>query len=136
MSFDVFLQCFAGEPTGISRAVVRNLFPVVEENSERDSWSVHYDRMNSCRIQVTPAKSNAELITSLGVNRPCGNVRFWESVLAILRMGPVILYWPGGGPLVGSERAVEELPQEIAESLGQARCVNSAQEIIEAIRES
>jgi hypothetical protein len=136
MSFDVYLQCFAGEPPGIPRAAVRALFPIVEESSEADSWSVHYDRANSCKIRVHPAKSNPELITSLSVNRPCGDVRFWESVLAILRMGPVILYWPGGGPLVGSESVAVELPREIAESLGQPLCVGSAQEIMDAIRAS
>ncbi len=136
MSFDIYLQCIAGEPPGISRAAVRALFPVVEESSEPDYWSVRYDRANSCTIRVTPAKSNRDLITSLGVNRPCGDVRFWESVLAILRMGPVILYWPGGGPLVGSDLVAAEFPPEIAESLGQPRCVGSAQEIMDAIRES
>jgi hypothetical protein len=32
--------------------------------------------------------SNDRLITSLCVHRPCGDVRFWESVLTILRMVP------------------------------------------------
>lgn len=136
MSFDVYLQCFAGEPPGIPKAAVRALFPIVEDGSEPDYWSVRYDRANSCKIHVDPAKSNPELITSLAVNRPCGDVRFWESVLAILRMGRVILYWPGGGPLVGSESAADELPREIAESLGQPLCVGSAQEIMDAIRAS
>jgi hypothetical protein len=136
MSFDVFLQCFGGDPTGVSRFAVRALFPIVEEGSEENGWSVCYDRANSCRIRVIPARSNRELITSLSVNRPCGDVRFWESVLAILRMGPMMLYWPGGGPLVGSEARVAEFPEEIAESLGQPLCVGSAQEIMDAIRES
>ncbi len=136
VSFDIYFQCVAGDPPGISRAAVRALFPIVEESSELDFWSVCYDRANSCTIHVTPAKANRDLITSLSVNRPCGDVRFWESVLAILKMGPVILYWPGGGPLVGSDRVAAEFPLEIAESLGQPICVSSAQEIMDAIRES
>jgi len=136
MSFDVYLQCVAGDPPGISRAAIRALFPIVEESSERDYWSVRYDRANSCKIQVTPAKTNNGLVTSLGVNRPCGERRFWEAVLEILKMGPVILYWPGGGPLVGRESVAAEFPQEIAESLGRPEWVSSAQEIMDAIRES
>ena len=135
MSFDIYLQCVAGDPVGISRTAVRALFPV-DENSAPDYWSVFYDRSNSCKINITPSKSNNELITSLAVNRPCGDVRFWESVLAILKMGPVMVYWPGGGPLVGSELAAAEFPAEIAESLGQPRSVDSAQEIMGAIRAS
>jgi hypothetical protein len=135
MSFDIYLQCVAGEPVGIPRSAVRALFPV-DENSAPDYWRVFYDGSNSCKINITPSKSDNELITSLAVNRPCGDVRFWESVLAILKMGPVMLYWPGGGPLVGTERAAAEFPAEIAESLGQPNCVGSAHEIMDAIRAS
>jgi hypothetical protein len=136
MSFDVYLQCFAGEPVGIPRAGVRALFPIVEEKSEPDYWSVHYDPANSCKINVTPSESDSELITSLSVNRPCGDLRFWESVLAILRMGPVVLYWPGGGPVVSGDEVAADLPLEIVESLGQPLAVNSAQAIVDAIQAS
>lgn len=141
MSFEVYLQCFAGERSaggrpGISRSAVRALFPVVEKSSEPDYWSVHYDPANSCDISVTPAQSNDELITALCVHRPCGDVRFWKSVLTILRMGPVMLYWPGGGPLIANELAADEIPQELVEWLGHAKCVQSAEEIMGAIRES
>ena len=136
MSFDIYLQCFAGEPTGIARAKVRALFPIVEDKSEPDYWSVHYDPANSCKINVTPSTSDNELLTSLSVNRPCGDLRFWESVLAILKLGPVILYWPGGGPLVAGDAIAAEVPLEIVESLGQPLAVSSAQEIVDAIRAS
>jgi hypothetical protein len=136
MGFEVYLQCFAGEPPGIPRAAVRALFPIIEESSQRDFWDVHYDHTNSCKIGVTASDSDEEFITGLCVYRPCGDVGFWDSVLAILRMGPVILYWPGGGPLVGSESVANELPREIMESLGQAKYVSSAQGIIDAVRAS
>jgi hypothetical protein len=119
---------------GIPRASLRALFPV-DDKSALDYWSVFYDRANSCNINLTPSKSDSELITSLAVNRPCGDVRFWESILAILRMGPVMLYWPGGGPLVAGA-ALAEFPPEIAESLGQPTAVDSAQQIMDAIRAS
>lgn len=136
MSFDVFLQCVAGDPLGVPRAAVRALFPIMEEGSEPDCWHVRYGPADWCEIQVTEAKSNHELITSLSVNRPCGDIRFWESVLAILKMGPVILYWMGGGPLVGSQATADKFPEETAESLGQPSCVRSAQEILDAIHQS
>jgi hypothetical protein len=136
MGFEVYLQCFAGEPPGISRAAVRALFPIIEESSALDYWSVQYGPADSCRIGATPSETDAELITSLCVYRPCGEVQFWESVLAILRMGPAMLYWPGGGPVVASPMRADGFPDEIAESLGQPLCVGSAQEIMDAIRES
>jgi hypothetical protein len=136
MGFDVYLQCFAGEPLGISRAAIRALFPIDEENSEPDYWSIHYSPTDSCKISVTASESDAKLITSLCVYRPCGEARFWESVLSVLRMGPVMLYWPGGGPVVASQMAANEFPREIAESLGQPLNVTSAREIMDAIRAS
>jgi hypothetical protein len=136
MGFEVYLQCFAGEPPGISRAAIRGLFPIVEKTSEQDYWGVQYGSSDSCNIRVTASESDAELLTSFCIYRPCGDVRFWESVLAILRMGPVMLYWPGGGPLVASTARSNEFPQEIAESLGQPLSVNSAHEIMDAIRAS
>jgi hypothetical protein len=136
MSFDIYLQCFAGEPLGIARAQLRSLFPVVDEKSEPDYWNVFYDRLNSCMINVTPAKSDDELVTSIAINRPCGDVRFWDSILAILRIGPVMMYWPGGGPLVSSETFATGFPAEIIEALGQPTAVNSAQQILDAIRAS
>jgi hypothetical protein len=133
MSFDVFLQCYAGEPLGVPRRAVRALFPIVEDASEPDHWRVRYDSASWCTITVAPAKSDSELITSLCVNRPCGEPQFWESMLTILRMGSVILYWPGGGPVVAGQASAKELPLEIVESLGKPLSVDSAQEIIDAI---
>lgn len=51
-------------------------------------------------------------------------------------MGPVMLYWPGGGPLIANELAADALPQELVDWLSQAKCVQSAQQIMEAIHAS
>jgi hypothetical protein len=136
VGFEVYLQCFVGEPPGISRAAVRALFPIDEECTEPDYWSVSYDRANSCHIRVTPGHSNDGRITALCVYRPCSDIRFWESILSILKMGPVMLYWPGGGPLIANELAADALPQELVEWLGHAKCVQSAQQIMDAIHAS
>ena len=136
MSFDIYLQCVAGDPPGISRAAVRALFPIVEKSSEPDYWSVYYDPANSCKIGITPTEHSRELITLLCVNRPCGVLPFWEAVLGVLKLGPMILFWPGGGPLAASEFVAAGLAPEMVESLGRPKCVRSAQEIIDAIRES
>jgi hypothetical protein len=136
MGFEIYLQCFAvGQPSGIPRAAVRALF-AIGEDSQRDYWSVQYGHADSCKIRVTGSESDQELVTSLCVYRPCGDIRFWESVLAILRMGPVMLYWPGGGPVVASPIETDEFPREMADSLGEQLCVGSTQEILNAIRAS
>jgi hypothetical protein len=83
---------------------------------------------------VTASDSDKELVTALCIHRPCGDARFWEAVLSILRMGSVILYFPGmETPLVASEWVASDLPNGMVESVGQPRCVGSAQEILDAI---
>jgi|SRR5271165_1301908 len=137
MGFEVYLQCYRdGKPAGIPRGPVRALFPIVEEESEPNYWSVHYGPADSCKIGVTPLASNHELIESLCVYRPCGDLRMWEALLSILKMGSVILYFPGGESLLmASESAAADLPKELVESMG-PRCVHSAQEILEIIHKA
>jgi hypothetical protein len=136
MGFEIFFQCFAGgQSAGIPRATLRELFPVVEQESDRDHWRIRYGPEDSSTIGVTPDESDAELISAFYIDRPCGAAHLWEAVLSVLRMGSVMLFFPGEGPvLVGSERAVADLPPEVIETMGPPRCVKSTQEILDAIR--
>jgi hypothetical protein len=136
MGFELYLQCFAsGRPAGIPRAAVRALFPVVEEESEPDYWRVRYDPTNTCTIGVTSVDADPTRAGSLCIYRPCGDMRLFDAVLSVLRMGSVILYFPGvAAPLVASESVAADLPQELVDSMGQPRCMRSAQEILDIIR--
>jgi hypothetical protein len=97
MGFEVFVRCLDDDYSlAMPRAAVRALFPIVEEESEPDRWSVRYDSKNSCDISVTTHPSNDGRLTFLTVDRPCGDVRLWESLFAILKMGKVAIYFPGG----------------------------------------
>jgi hypothetical protein len=138
LSFDVFLQCFkGGEPAGIPRVVVRPLFPVDESRSEPDYWCVCYDDLNSCHISVYSLPSDPLLLESLCVFRPCGDLRLWEALLAVLRLGSVVLYFPGNAPpLVASKAAGEQLPADMVEAVGQPRVVTSGKEIVEIIKQA
>jgi hypothetical protein len=136
MGFELYLRCYAGgQPFGLPRADVRALFPIEEKESKRDSWSIRYDGQNACRIGITAADSDGEEITSLCVDRPCSDLRLYEALLSILRMGSVVLYFPGEAPpLVASDSAVVDLPQDAIESLGRPKTVQSAEEILDIIR--
>jgi hypothetical protein len=136
LSFEVFVQCFErGEPAGVPRAAVRPLFPVVEGESEPDYWAVRYDDLNSRHIGVRPLASEASLVESLCVHRPCGDARLWDTLLAVLRLGSLVLYYPGNAPpLVASESVWKHLPADMVEAMGPPRTVRSGQEIVEAIQ--
>jgi len=136
MGFELYLQCYlGGQPSGMPKPGVRALFPVVEEESEPNHWRVRYDSTNTCTVGVTPVKNDPSRIESLCIHRPCGDLRLFESVLAILRMGSVVLVFPGDAPpLVASTSVTTDLPKDLVESMGPPKCVHSAQEILEVIR--
>src|SRR5579859_2429236 len=110
MSFEVYLQCVgARAKIGISRVAVRSLFPIVENESERDYWRLQYDDLNSCHIGVTPASHDSGALESFYVERPCGDVRLWEALLAVLKMGSVVMFWPGSPPVVANGAVAADL---------------------------
>jgi len=135
MSFEVYLQCFGEtERTGISRAVVRSLFPVIEEESQPDRWRVRYDDLNSCDVSVSAIPSDKEFLDSLAVWRPCGDPRLWEALIGLLRTGSVFICWPGSPPIVAGDHVSSSLPNDIADSLGPPRSVCSAEDVFRLLR--
>jgi hypothetical protein len=135
MSFEVYLQCFGeSERSGISRVAVRRLFPVLEEESEPDYWHILYDPTNSCCIAVTALDSDKAMLTSLCIHRPCADLRLWEGLFAILRMGAVVGFWPDGPPIVAEDTIGANLPKEIIDALGLPRTVRSAAEILRLLK--
>ena len=137
MGFEVYVQCF-GESvgSGISRAAVRRLFPVIEQESEPDYWRIHYDQTNSCTIAVTPIPSDKERLKSLFVERPCGDLRLWDALLSVLRMGRVVIFWPGSPPIVSDAVLASELPKDMTNALGRVRIVTSGEDFLSLLRET
>ncbi len=137
MGFEVFLDCFGEtKALGISRALVRSFFPVVEGESEPDYWQVRYDKKNRCQIGVTPLASDREMLAGLFVNRPCADLKLWEGLVRILRMGCVVIFWPGGPPVVAEGTSTSDLPQDMIDSIGEPRRVSSAAELLRLVQNS
>jgi hypothetical protein len=137
MSFEVYVQCFGeNESTGIPRAVVRSLFPIIPAESKPDFWRARYDAQNSCHISVTALPSNKEMLKSFCVERPCGDSRLWEALITVLRMGSIVMFWPGGPPIVSDESVSSKLPHIIINALGTTRAVSSAGDLLRLLRET
>ncbi len=137
MSFDLFFQPVTrGEPLGISRAELRSLFPILEDQSKPDYWKIQYDSLNACHIGLTASPSSIDLLSAFYVERPCADPQFWEAVFRVLVSGPIVLYFPGGPPIVARMEFATGLQQDVLSSLGEPRCVHSASEIQKIIRES
>jgi hypothetical protein len=136
MSFDLYFQPVVhGEPLKISRTELRSLFPVIEKESEPDYWKIRYDSLNIRHIGVKASTSASDLLASFHVERPCGDPRLWEALFRVLNWGPIVLYFPGGPPIVASDEVAAALPKGATGSPGQPRRVCSAVEIRKIIRE-
>lgn len=137
MGFEVYLECFdENERTGIPRAAVRALFPIVDAESSIDFWRVRYDAKNSCDIGVTAIATDHDRLKSLYVDRPCEERLLWEGLLAVLRMGSMVMFWPGGPLVVADESVAARVPHALRESMGEPKLANTSEKLQKLVQES
>lgn len=137
MGFEVYVQWFGGSAESrIPVAAVRALFPIVEAESEPTLWRVRYDASNSCEIGITALESDVDKLESLYVDRPCVHPGLWHALSSLLRMGRVVIFWPGGPPVVADAATGATLPREMLGSLGPPRTIQSGEELRLLVNES
>jgi len=135
VGFEVYLECFGEtQRTGIPRVAVRSLFPVVEQESEPDYWRLRYDKTNSCEIAVTPLKSDSKMLAGLLVDCPCVHLDLWKGLLRVLQMGSVVMFWPGGPPVLAEGGPASDLPKGMIDSIGPPKFADSADELLRLVR--
>jgi hypothetical protein len=69
------------------------------------------------------------------VERPCGDPRLWNAVYEVLKIGEVVLFFPGGPLIVAKENADRTLPEEMVEGMGEPVSVESGEAIVKIVRE-
>jgi hypothetical protein len=105
-----FISCFGEiQHSGISRAKVRALFPVTEKWIGIRLLAGPLQPKNSCKSGLTPAAPKIEMLKALYVDRPCGDLRPLEAILSVLQMGPVVIFWPGGPPVLANASLAADL---------------------------
>jgi len=130
MSFELYLQCFGEtERLGLSRDSIRALFPVDEASSEPDYWRLRYDSQNSCDIGVHSLPTDVTKLADFYVERPCRDIRLWDSLFTVLNMGSVVLFFPEGPLIISRGISGTGIPQEMLDSLGPPVQVNSGEEL-------
>jgi hypothetical protein len=133
MSFEVFVDSYRdGVPVGISREAVRAIFGNSLSEIDSSCWQVCYDEKNSCDLFLA-ADADPEKISGFMVSRPCGDLRLWEALISVLRLGAIVLHFEGRVALVADSNAVPHLPKDMLEVFGQPRCIFSGSEIKDAI---
>lgn len=132
MSFDVFVQCYGEtENSGLPLEAVRALFPVIDEEEGVGCWVVRYDDLNGFDIY---AGKIAESLSHFMVSRPTGDIRLWEALLSVMKMGKVVMFWPGGPPLLAKDASIEGLPEGMVESLGEPVFIERAEQFLELLK--
>jgi hypothetical protein len=134
MGFEMWMDCY-GETAraGLSRDSVRRLFPMSGEESQSESWIIQYDSRNSCRIEVRALEADSEKLNHLFIERPCGDMRLWEALFSILRMGSVVIFWPSSPPIVADGADFGGLPEGMVEALGDPVTVGDGGELLRNI---
>jgi hypothetical protein len=136
MGFEVYLDCFEnGLPSAMSKSFIRTLFPIVDEESRPDFWSVKYDSENTCKIGVLTAPGSPEMVSGIYVERPCGDLLLWEGLFQLMRSGNVVLYFPGcTRPLIANPATASHLPADMVQFLGPPRCLQSSEQLRQSIQ--
>lgn len=132
VSFDLFVQFYEhGEPSVVAVENVRAAFGDHVSGIDATHIRLEYNAENRSYIDLSPDTKSAGAVTGFAVSRPCGDMRLWDALAGILRLGNAVLYFPGGkNPLVGSTDTVAHLPQEMIEALGDPLVVISGQAIL------
>lgn len=139
MSFEVFVQCFSrGEFDGIPVANIHQAFGNKLAKEEGAWWNLCYDEQNQSKVHMQFLPRDRNLVHFFSVHRPCGDLRLWESLLAILKRGNSVLYFPAKKPplLVAQDSVSEHLPKDMMAAMGPITRVGCAQDILDAIKRS
>ncbi|HZF32301.1 MAG TPA: hypothetical protein VE914_00705 [Candidatus Angelobacter sp.] len=133
MSFELYVQCFEqGESSSFPRDVVDRVFTPVVIRRSPESIDIQYGALNSSTIYMAAEGDLSDFM----VHRPCGDRRLFQALLEILRSGALVLYWPGGPPLIGRPETADQLPPDLVHALGKPIVVESPEAIMTAIEQS
>ena len=137
MGFEIFLQaCRNGRVDGgIAAETLRSLLAGDVRQVSPTCWRLEYAPNDYCHIYYSDEKVDPASINSFMIQKPTSNPKLWDGLFAIMRLGNMVLYYPGcGGPIIADEAMAEHLPSVMNEELGQPYTASSGQEIFERVR--
>jgi acetyl esterase/lipase len=85
---------------------------VVDDGS---TWRLRFDEG---RGESEMYVDNASVTDGFAVNKPPDHLGFWKIIAGLLQDLPCVLYWPGGGAVMGSLDLLPHLPRSFIEKLG------------------
>lgn len=120
-----------GDADGIRLPEVLRIFGLAEDDAINGVYLLSYEDGNSCDLTISVEDG---LVTSLCIVRPCVHIRLSDSLHALLRAGPYVLYAPdGNAPVVARSDMEAHLPEGMVASLGKPVVVDHAVPIGKAL---
>jgi hypothetical protein len=135
MSFEIYVQCFQnGKPAGIPRDFLRRVFAGYLYEQQENYWLVEYGPHDSCNLALSPLDNARDQIHYVTVERPCKDVRLWQSLVLLLGHKNTVLFFPGsGGPLLLRAAVADHLPLDMLDSLGKPHVISDGPDIVRYI---
>lgn len=120
-----------GKADGIALQAILDAFDKQESDHKNGFYRLYYDETNVCDFTVGLEN---EVVTNICVHRPCGHQRLSESIFDVLRIGPYVLFAPGGNsPIIAQPHMRAHLPDGMVEALGKPMLVHQAEDILTAL---
>lgn len=133
MSFDMFMiRAENGKDAPIPLDVIEQAFGPFIKYRNLAGWELSFP--DGGRTFVYLKEDDGE--HHFNVNRPAMSPELWTALLEILRQTGTVLFWPGGGAVVGDDSSIPHLLPEIAEIFGTPIVVRDGAEIIQLIERS
>lgn len=114
-------------------ALIRSTFVDCLTELEEDFWQLRFEN-ETTDLFLQPLQSDASLIHSLSIDRPCRNARLAEGIWSLLGSPGTVFYFPDcPSPLVRERSAGEAMPSSLRNALGEPVVVSSSLEILQVI---
>jgi hypothetical protein len=133
MSLEIYIQGFsAGVPAGASQEEV--LAAIRAKNLECELEGEELSVALAGGTALLDASIDEGVVYALAIADPPATREFWELVFTVLKAGPYLLYWPGGGRLVHAGRIdIDDVPEDLLDAPASLVAIASAAELQAAI---
>jgi hypothetical protein len=130
VSLEIFVVFFSDqEPATVPRTIIETAFGPFVVRVEPGLMQLSFPDDGEADVFVDDAAE----VGGMMISGPPPNPEFWESLFDILRQTRSALFWPPGQLVVANPGAIEHLPPDMVESMGEPIVVSAPSEILQAI---
>jgi hypothetical protein len=135
MIADAYVNCFEnGEFRSMSKQQIRDAFGSYCSDGGAVDWQLYYADQNIADIVLHRNAEDSTRLDDFVIIQPCRDIRLWDSLAKILKLGNFTLTFSTGKPLCIADAAVaKHVPAEIVQDMGQPVVVHTGQDILNAL---